>query len=60
MLPEPISVTILVTQVFEDLTIPYLIGGSMASTIYGMVQMTQDADIFAQMKLNQVQPFLRL
>lgn len=57
MLPEPILVTILVTKVFEELNIPYLIGGSMASTIYGMVQMTQDADIFAQMKLNQVQPF---
>jgi hypothetical protein len=33
MLPEPISVTILVTKVFEELNIPYLIGGSLASTI---------------------------
>jgi hypothetical protein len=41
MLPEPIAVTILVTRVFEEHSIPYLIGGSLASTIYGLVRTTQ-------------------
>lgn len=58
MLPEPISVTILVTSVFEKLKIPYLIGGSMASTIYGMVRTTQDVDIIAEMQLQHVEPFI--
>ena len=58
MLPEPISVTVLVTHVFEKLKIPYLIGGSMASTIYGMVRTTQDVDIIADMQLQHVQPFI--
>ncbi len=58
MLPEPISVTILVTRVFEELQISYLIGGSLASTIYGMVRTTQDADIIAEMHLRHVQPFI--
>jgi hypothetical protein len=58
MLPEPIAVTILVTQVFETLDISYLIGGSFASTIYGMVRTTQDIDIIADMHLEHVQPFI--
>jgi hypothetical protein len=58
MLPEPISVTLLVTEVFEKLKIPYLIGGSMASTIYGTVRITQDVDIIADMQLQHIQPFI--
>jgi hypothetical protein len=58
MVPEPIGVVILVTTVFEELNIPYLIGGSLASTIYGMVRTTQDADIIADMKPVHVQPFI--
>jgi hypothetical protein len=55
---EPIEVTILVTQVFEKLGIPYLIGGSLASTLHGMVRTTQDSDIVAEMKLEHLQPFV--
>jgi len=58
MLPEPISVTILVTQVFKKLNIPYFIGGSIASTIYGMVRTTQDIDMVADMQLQHVQNFI--
>jgi len=58
MLPEPISVTLLVTQVFEKLNIPYFIGGSLASTIYGMVRSTQDVDMVADMEHHHVQPFI--
>jgi hypothetical protein len=55
---EPVEVTIKVTDVFEKLSIPYLIGGSLASTLYGMVRTTQDADIVAEMRLEHLQQFL--
>jgi hypothetical protein len=46
---EPIEVTLQVTRVLESLGIPYLIGGSLASILYGMVRTTQDSDIVAEM-----------
>ncbi len=58
MLPEPLAVTLKVTDVLEKLNIPYLIGGSLASTLYGMVRTTQDSDIIAEMHIHHVQPFV--
>lgn len=55
---EPIEVTIKVTHVLESLGIPYLIGGSLASTLYGMVRTTQDSDIIAEMRLEHLEPFV--
>lgn len=55
---EPIEVTLKVTGVLESLEVPYLIGGSLASTLYGMVRTTQDSDIVAEMKLEHLQSFV--
>jgi hypothetical protein len=55
---EPIEVTLKVTGVLEQLGIPYLIGGSLASTLYGMVRTTQDSDIIAEMRPEHIQPFV--
>ena len=55
---EPIEVTLKVTDVFEKLGVPYLIGGSLASALYGMVRTTQDADIVAEMRLEHLRPFV--
>jgi len=55
---EPIEVTLVVTGVFEKLGVPYLIGGSLASTLYGMVRTTQDSDIVAEMRPEHIQPFV--
>lgn len=55
---EPVQVTLKVTDVFEKLGVPYLIGGSLASALYGMVRTTQDADIVAEMRLEHLQPFV--
>jgi hypothetical protein len=55
---EPLEVTLKVTIVFEKLNVPYLIGGSLASTLYGMVRTTQDSDIIAEMRLEHLQPFV--
>ena len=57
MLPEPIAVTVKVTHALEKLDIPYFIGGSLASTLYGMVRTTQDADVVADMQAEHIQPF---
>jgi hypothetical protein len=54
---EAINVTLLVTQVLDDLNIPYVIGGSMASIIHGMLRTTMDVDIVADLQLAHVQPF---
>lgn len=55
---EPIEVTLKVTGVFEKLGVPYLIGGSLASTLYGMVRTTQDSDIIAEMRPEHIQSFI--
>ena len=55
---EPLEVTLKVTGVFEKLGVPYLIGGSLASALHGMVRTTQDADIVAEMQQAHLQPFV--
>ena len=55
---EPIEVTLRVTTVLEKLGVPYLIGGSLASTLHGMIRTTQDSDIIAEMRTEHIQPFV--
>ena len=55
---EPVEVTLKVTDVFEKLSIPYLISGSLARTLYGMIRTTQDSDIVAEMRLEHLQLFV--
>ena len=59
MLPEPIAATITVTATLEKLGVRYLIGGSLASTVHGMVRTTQDSDIVAEMRPEHVEAFVR-
>lgn len=53
-LGEPIEVTQRIAQTFEGLGIPYLVGGSLASSLHGIPRATQDVDIVADIKPNQV------
>ena len=55
---EPVEVTLKVTGAFEKLNVPYLIGGSLASTLHGMVRTTQDSDVIAEMRHEHLQPFV--
>ena len=55
---EPVEVTLRVTGAFEKLGVPYLIGGSLASTLHGMVRTTQDSDVIAEMRPEHLQPFV--
>ena len=54
MLPESVSVLMLVVDIFERLQVPYLIGDSMASALYGVTRSTLDADMVADLYQEQV------
>jgi len=43
-----------VITAFNELSIPYYIGGSLASSVYGMPRTTLDADIVANISLNHI------
>src|SRR5438105_4811623 len=54
---DPLLVTLLVTDLLESLGAPYLIGGSVASILHGMVRTTNDADLVSELRLDQVEGF---
>jgi len=56
MLSEPISVTLSVVEVLDNLGIPYLIGGSLAGAIYGVARSTIGVDIIADIHLQHAVP----
>ena len=55
---EAIQVTLLVTNLLDELGVPYVIGGSMASIIHGMLRTTMDVDIVANIQPEQVASFI--
>lgn len=57
MLIEPISVILLVTESMEKFGIPYLIAGSLASSIHGIARATRDVDIIADMLEKDIEAF---
>lgn len=55
MSSEPIAVTLIVIQALEKLGVPYLIGGSLASAVHGVVRATLDADLVADLHLEHAE-----
>lgn len=55
---EALQVTLIVTKLLDELDVPYVIGGSMASIIHGMLRTTMDVDIVADMQPEHVAPFV--
>ncbi len=55
---EATRITLLVTQTLERLDIPYAVGGSLASSLHGVMRSTLDVDIVADMKLEHIQPLV--
>ena len=55
---EPLEVTLQVTAVLEELGVPYVIGGSLASTLHGMIRTTQDSDIITGMRPEHISSFV--
>ncbi len=56
---DPVIVTTKVTSALEKLDVPYFIGGSLASTLYGMVRTTQDADIITMLDYQHIQALIK-
>jgi hypothetical protein len=54
MLPEPIAVMRQVIDVLDTLGVPYLVGGSFASSIYGTYRATADVDLVADLEFEHV------
>lgn len=55
---EVTRITILVTQTLEQLGIPYAVGGSLASSLHGVMRSTLDIDIVADMQTEHIQPLV--
>lgn len=55
---QAISVLLQVTALLDQLEIPYVLVGSLASSIHGLYRSTADIDILADVKSSQVLPLL--
>jgi hypothetical protein len=59
MVSDPLVVVARLADAFDRLGISYLVGGSLASSLYGVPRATQDADILADVRLKHVQPLTK-
>lgn len=55
---EATRITLLVTQTLEGLGIPYAVGGSLASSLHGVMRSTLDVDIVADMHFEHIPPLV--
>ena len=53
MLEDPICLIRQLTKIFEDLGIPYYVGGSVASWLQGEVRFTEDLDVVINIQPEQ-------
>jgi hypothetical protein len=53
-MPDAIRVSLVVTRILEELGVPYLIGGSVASIIHGEPRLTNDIDLVADIREEQI------
>jgi hypothetical protein len=56
MLAEPIAVTMVVIDALDGLGVRHAIGGSLASAVHGVVRATMDADLVADLHIDDVEP----
>lgn len=55
---EATRITLLVTKTLEQIGIPHAVGGSLASSLHGVMRSTLDVDIVADMKMEHIQPLV--
>lgn len=55
---DAIEVTLRITRILEQLGVPYLVGGSLASSLHGQPRSTQDVDIVADLEERHVAPLV--
>ncbi len=56
---EAFQVLLVVTRVLDELEVPYVVGGSLASSLHGIPRSTQDADLVAALRTDHIQPFIQ-
>jgi hypothetical protein len=57
---EALAVTLQVIRALESLGVPYVVGGSIASSIYGKPRATQDVDVIADLRDEHISSFIAL
>jgi hypothetical protein len=55
---EAFVATLEVTRLLDDMEVPYVIGGSVASTVHGLIRTTMDVDIVADLKPEHIGRFV--
>ncbi|MDX9993417.1 MAG: hypothetical protein RBS68_15355 [Anaerolineales bacterium] len=55
---DAIRMTLLVTDVLEKMGISYAVGGSMSSSVHGIMRSTMDVDIVADVQLQHIPAFV--
>lgn len=58
MLDDAVSAALEVAEILEGLAVPYMIGGSMASAVWGEPRFTRDVDIVAALEHRHVPELL--
>jgi hypothetical protein len=60
VLNEPIAVTMAVIDALNALGVPYFIGGSLASSVHGVIRTTMDVDLVADLRPEHVEPLVQM
>lgn len=55
---EPIQITKLVTDVLDNIRVPYFVTGSLASSLYGRGRSTFDADLVTKLQIDDIEDFV--
>jgi hypothetical protein len=55
---DSIRVTLLVTAALEKMDVHYAVGGSLSSSLHGVMRSTMDVDIVADLRYEHIQPFV--
>jgi hypothetical protein len=56
--PEGLRVALRVIEIFGNLGVEYHVGGSYASSIHGVPRQTQDVDLVAKLRPEQIEPLI--
>ena len=59
MLSDPLIVVARLADIFDELGIPYFVGGSLASSVHGVPRATNDVDLAAAVKRAHVAPLVK-
>jgi hypothetical protein len=56
---DPIPAAVLIVRLLERLQVQYLIGGSLASSLYGLPRSTNDVDVVAELQPHHVEALVQ-